>query len=110
MELAQMKCTPYKTGSPPLIRKEMMDLIGQVQGWSLQGGFLTRRFTFPETTDCFSFIAEIAGFAAAEGHFPDLSMREGRFVDVSFYTYPAGGLTLNDFIMAAKLNEKRTVQ
>ena len=38
MQLAQMKCTPYKTGSPPLIRKEMMDLLGQVQGWSLQGG------------------------------------------------------------------------
>ena len=32
-------------------------------------------------------------------------MKEWRFVEVSFYTYPAGGLTLNDFIMAAKLNE-----
>jgi 4a-hydroxytetrahydrobiopterin dehydratase len=104
MELAQMKCTPYKAGSPPLIRRETMDLLGQVQGWSLQGGHLTRTFTFPDPATCIAFITEIAGFTAGEGHFPDLGMREGRFVDVSFYTYPAGGLTLNDFIMAAKLN------
>jgi 4a-hydroxytetrahydrobiopterin dehydratase len=104
MELAQMKCTAYKTGSPPLIRKEMMDLLGRVQGWSLQGGHLTRTFTFPDAAGSIAFISEIAGFAAGEGHFPDLGMKEGRFVEVSFYTYPAGGLTLNDFIMAAKLN------
>jgi 4a-hydroxytetrahydrobiopterin dehydratase len=104
MELAQMKCTPYKTGSPPLIRKEMMDLLGQLRGWSLQGGHLTRTFTFPDAATCFVFISEIASFTSGEGHFPDLSMTEGRFVEVSFYTYPAGGLTLNDFIMAAKLN------
>ena len=104
MELAQIKCTPYKTGLPPLIRKEMMDLLGRVQGWSLQGGHLSRTFTFPDAATCIAFISEIAGFAAGEGHFPDLCMKEGRFVEVSFYTYPAGGLTLNDFIMAAKLN------
>jgi len=33
-------------------------------------------------------------------------MRESRFVTLSWYTYPAGGLTLNDFIMAAKMNAK----
>jgi len=104
MELAQMKCTPYKTGSPPLTRKEMMGLLGQVQGWSLLNGHLTRTFTFPDAAACIAFISEIAGFSAGEGHFPDLSMREGRFIEVAFYTYPAGGLTLNDFIMAAKLN------
>jgi 4a-hydroxytetrahydrobiopterin dehydratase len=104
MELAQMKCTPYKIGSPPLIRKEMMDLLGRVQGWSLHDGHLTRTFTFPDSATCFAFISEIGGFGAGEGHFPDLCMREGRFVEVSFYTYLAGGLTLNDFIMAAKLN------
>ena len=99
-----MKCTPYKTGSPPLIRKETMELLGQVQGWSLRDGHLTRTFTFPDAAACFAFISEIAGFSAGEGHFPDICMKEGRFVDVLYYTYPAGGLTMNDFIIAAKLN------
>ncbi len=110
MELAQMKCTPYKTGSPPLIRKEILQFLGQVQDWSLQGGHLTRTFTFPDAAACIAFITEVAGFADREGHFPDLCMREGRFVDVSFYTYPAGGLTLNDFIVAAKLNNLNQTQ
>jgi 4a-hydroxytetrahydrobiopterin dehydratase len=44
--------------------------------------------------------------ATQEGHFPDLSIKESRFFEVQLYTYPAGGLTLNDFIMAAKLNAK----
>jgi 4a-hydroxytetrahydrobiopterin dehydratase len=105
MELAQMKCTPYKIGSPPLIRKEMMDLLGQVPGWSLHDGHLTRTFAFPDAAGCITFFSEIAGFAAGEGHFPDICMREGRFVEVSFYTYLAGGLTMNDFILAAKLND-----
>ena len=67
-----MKCTPYKTGSPPLIRKEMMELLGKVVGWSLKDGHLTRTFTFPDAVTCIAFIAEIGGFAAGEGHFPDL--------------------------------------
>ncbi len=107
MELAQMKCITYKAGSPPLTRKETLDLLGQVPGWSLQDRHLTRTFVFPDAAACIAFITEIAGLASGEGHFPDLCMKEGRFVDVSFYTYPAGGPTLNDFIMAAKLNEMK---
>ncbi len=105
-----MKCIAYEAGSPPLTHKETMDLLGQVPGWSLQGGYLTRTFTFPDAAACITFFSAIAGFATGEGHFPDLCMKEGRFVEISFYTYPAGGLTLNDFIMAAKLNDMSTAQ
>ena len=100
-----MTCTPVTTGMSPLIRKETIELLRRVDGWSLRDGHLTRTFTFPDAATCLAFIAEIGRFAAGEGHYPDLSMREGRHVEVSFYTYAAGGLTLNDFIMAARLNE-----
>src|SRR5208337_3760555 len=83
MELAQQKCTTYKPGSPPLTRKETIELLGQVPGWALLNGHIVRTFTFPDAALC---------------------MKESRFVEVSFYTYSAGGLTLNDFIMAAKIN------
>lgn len=101
-----MEYITYKTGSPPLTRKEMMDLLGQVPGWSLQGGHLTRTFTFADPAASIAFLSEVAGFAVKDGHIPDLVMREGRFVEISLYTYPAGGLTMNDFIMAAKLNAR----
>lgn len=103
MELAQQKCTTYKAGSPPLTRKETMELLGQVPGWSLSNGHITKTFEKDDASSCIAFINEIAALAAEEGHFPDLCMKECRFVEVSLYTYPAGGLTKNDFILAAKI-------
>jgi 4a-hydroxytetrahydrobiopterin dehydratase len=104
MELAQQKCTTYKPGSPPLTRRETMELLGQVPGWALRNGHIVRTFTLPDAAACITFFSEVTGLATEEGHFPDLCMKESRFVEISCYTYPAGGLTLNDFIMAAKLN------
>ena len=105
MELAQKKCTTYKAGSPPLTRKETMELLGEVPGWSLNNGHIQRIFERDDAAGCIAFFNEIMNLATTEGHFPDICMKESRIVEVSFYTYPAGGLTLNDFIMAAKMNE-----
>lgn len=110
MELAQRKCTTYKAGSPPLTRKETIELLGQVPGWSLQSGHLTRTFGKEDAASCIAFFNDVATLATGEGHFPDICMKESRSVEVSLYTYAAGGLTLNDFILAAKLNEKNTPQ
>ncbi len=102
MELAQKKCTTYRAGSPPLTRKEVMELLGQVPGWTLHSGHITRTFEQEDAASCIAFFNEVTALSTEEGHFPDICMKESRFVEVSLYTYPAGGLTLNDFIIAAK--------
>ena len=104
MDLAQRKCTTYKAGSPPLTRKEIMDLLVQVPGWSLNNGHLARTFPREDAASCIAFFNEVASLATGEGHFPDICMKKSRQVEVSLYTYPAGGLILNDFIIAARLN------
>jgi 4a-hydroxytetrahydrobiopterin dehydratase len=106
MELAQKKCSTYRIGSPPLTRKEIFDLMGDVPGWSLENGHLIRNFEFDNSGQCAEFFNEVLALSTEEGHIPDICMKESRFVEVSYYTYPAGGLTLNDFIMAAKLNTR----
>jgi 4a-hydroxytetrahydrobiopterin dehydratase len=108
MELAQNKCTTYRAGSPPVTRREIMDLLAQVPGWSLDKGHLARTYELESADACITFFTEVMDLATQEGHFPDISIKESRFFEVQFYTYPAGGLTLNDFIMAAKLNAKGT--
>ncbi|MFA4825154.1 MAG: 4a-hydroxytetrahydrobiopterin dehydratase [Methanoregula sp.] len=110
MELAQNKCTTYRAGSPPLTRKETMELLSQVPGWSLDSGHLTRTFELASAGACITFFTEVMDLAVQEGHFPDITMKESRYFEVRFYTYPAGGLTLNDFIMAAKINAKDKTQ
>jgi len=104
MELAEKKCTTYRAGSPPLTRKEVMDLLNQVPGWSLENGHLVRHFGPGDCGQCIEFFNSVMAVASQEGQIPDVTMRESRYVTLSFYTYPAGGLTLNDFIMAAKIN------
>lgn len=106
MELAGQKCTTYKAGSPPLTRREIMELLAQVPGWSLENGHITRTFPLADAASCITFFSDVAALATEEGHIPDICMKESRSVIVSLYTYPAGGLTKNDFIIAAKLNEK----
>jgi len=108
MDLAERKCTTYKAGSPPLTRKETNELLAQVSGWKLAEGHLTRAYELADAAKCIEFFNDVMNLAMQEGHIPDFSMRESKYVTVSFYTYPAGGLTMNDFIMAAKLNVKRT--
>jgi 4a-hydroxytetrahydrobiopterin dehydratase len=104
MELAQKKCSTYKPGSPPITRKDTFELIKEVPGWALEHGHLTRTFTFENSSQSIGFINEVLTLSTEEGHIPDITMKEGKFVEVWYYTYPAGGLTLSDFIMAAKIN------
>ncbi|MDD1684959.1 MAG: 4a-hydroxytetrahydrobiopterin dehydratase [Methanoregula sp.] len=104
MEPAQEKCSTYRPGSPPITRKEAMELLSRVPGWSLEHGHLTRQFELPDSSQCVEFMNEIATLGIQEGHMPDITLRESRYVTVSFYTYAAGGLTRNDFIMAAKVS------
>jgi 4a-hydroxytetrahydrobiopterin dehydratase len=106
MDLTTEKIITYRVGSPPLTRKETFELLKAVPGWSLDNGHLSRTFTFGSSSESLAFINDVMGFSQQEGHLPDVNLREARIVEVSYYTYPAGGLTWNDFIMAAKLNWK----
>jgi pterin-4a-carbinolamine dehydratase len=46
---------------------------------------------------------DVVGIAFNEGHFPDLCINQARYVDIMLYTYAIGGLSLIDFILAAKI-------
>jgi 4a-hydroxytetrahydrobiopterin dehydratase len=107
MGLAQKACTTDIEQSSQLTRKDIFTLLDDVPGWSLDNGHLTKTFEFDTGSKCIDFFNEVADLSTQEGHMPDICMIKSRFVEISYYTYPAGGLTLNDFIMAAKLNARR---
>lgn len=110
MELSETQCSTYKPGSPPLTRKDIFEMLKEVPGWSLENGHLKKMFTFEGSAQSIEFLNEVLTASSQEGHIPDIALKEGRFVEVSYYTYPAGGLTMNDFIMAAKINAQNKTE
>ena len=105
MDLSSEVISPDVADTAPLNRREIAGLLPGVPGWSLDDGRLSARFACAGFSGAVTFSHEIAAFAMRENHLPDISIRMGRIVDVAWYTYTIGGLSRNDFIMAARLSE-----
>ncbi len=83
---------------------ERQSLITQLQdGWQLQHDTLTRHFEFDNYYQTLAFINAVAQVAHKQDHHPDICFGY-RQCDVRYTTHSAGGVTLNDFICAAKID------
>ena len=105
MALSSEALVPDVADTAPLNRREIADLLPGVPGWSLEDRRLVARFACKSFCDAVTFLQDVARLSAQESHYPDMSIRRGRTVDVAWYTYAIGGLSRNDFIMAARLSE-----
>jgi 4a-hydroxytetrahydrobiopterin dehydratase len=96
-----------KPGSPHLTRDEIEALLTQVEGWAVEevdGHMrLTKTFKFKGFMPGVELVNRIAPIAEAEKHHPDLLVSWGALT-VWLWTHAAGGLTENDFILAAKID------
>jgi 4a-hydroxytetrahydrobiopterin dehydratase len=106
--LHERHCVACKPGSPHLTGAEVERLLGQVQGWTVEEAEghlrLTKVFKFKGFMPGVELINRIAPIAEAEKHHPDVLLSYGS-VTVWLWTHAAGGLTENDFILAAKLDQ-----
>ena len=106
--LAQRHCVECKPGTAPLPRDEVDRLLAEVPGWAAEEADghlrLTRAVRFKGFMPGVDLINRIAPIAEAEGHHPDLLLTYGSLT-IWLWTHAAGGLTENDFILAARLDE-----
>jgi 4a-hydroxytetrahydrobiopterin dehydratase len=105
--LAERHCVPCEKGTPPLPRAVAQDLLGQLPGWAIETAGdhlrLTRTVRFKGFLPGVELIDRIAQVAETEGHHPDLVLSYGSLV-IQLWTHTAGGLTVNDFVLAAKID------
>ncbi len=102
-DLTKKKCVSCEGGIPKLSPTEAEGLLREIPGWSLEAEKIRRLFKFKNFVQAIDFINKMAQVAEAEGHHPDFSVHY-REVDVTIWTHAIGGLSENDFILAAKIN------
>jgi 4a-hydroxytetrahydrobiopterin dehydratase len=105
--LTSQRCVECRPGTPTLPGEEVERLLPQVPGWALAddgtGLHWTKRFT--DFAEALAFVNRVGEIAEAEGHHPDFRIHGYRNVDLDLSTHSIGGLSRNDFIMAAKINK-----
>ena len=102
-DLAQKRCVPCEGGIPPLGKSEVEKLLPQLDGWSLEGKWITKELSFKNFIAAMQFVNRVADVAEGEGHHPDIHIHYNR-VRFDIWTHAIGGISENDFILAAKLD------
>jgi 4a-hydroxytetrahydrobiopterin dehydratase len=106
MDLETKHCVPCEGGVAPLTQQEAENLMGEIPGWTLQsdGKTISNSLSFNNFANAFAFATKVATLAEEEGHHPDLFISWGK-VEIKLSTHAIGGLSENDFILAAKINQ-----
>jgi 4a-hydroxytetrahydrobiopterin dehydratase len=103
MQLAQKKCEACEGGIGPLPAAEIAKYLADVKGWVQRGELIEKKWKFNNYADAQTFVVKIGAIAEDEGHHPDMHFGWG-YVTVELTTHAAKGITLNDFIVAAKID------
>src|SRR6266849_9073725 len=104
-DLATKHCVPCRKGVPPLKGEALRSLAEQLPFWRvIEEHHLFKTFLFSNFVEALEFVNRVAGVAEQEGHHPDLCLAWGR-VDVKLFTHKSDGLSENDFILAARIDE-----
>jgi 4a-hydroxytetrahydrobiopterin dehydratase len=106
-ELTRKHCRPCEGGIPALSREQAEAIIRSTDGWALDPDArrISRSWTVKDFMAAIEFFNKVAAVAEEEGHHPDLHLEGYRKVTIALSTHAVAGLTENDFILAAKINE-----
>jgi 4a-hydroxytetrahydrobiopterin dehydratase len=104
--LTKKHCVPCERGASPMGKSEAERYLARVPGWKLaeNGRAIERAFSLPDFKSALAFANRIGDIAEAENHHPELTLSWGE-VRVSLTTHAIGGLSENDFILAAKIQQ-----
>ncbi|MBS0557051.1 MAG: 4a-hydroxytetrahydrobiopterin dehydratase [Proteobacteria bacterium] len=101
--LREQHCQPLKGKQHQLTLAHARELLSALDAWELGPGNadIRRQFRFPDFLHALAFVNALGYVAERENHHPDLELGWGRCL-VRFSTHDVGGLSMNDFICAAK--------
>lgn len=105
-ELTSKKCQACEGGVAKYSPPEVQEQLANLTGWRLtnDGQRIRKDWVVKSFTAGIDFFRDVAELAEAEGHHPDLHLEGYRNAWIELSTHAVGGLTENDFILAAKID------
>ena len=108
--LSDKKCIPCELGQRKLAPTEIKAFMTHTPLWSVKDNHeISRRFKFKNFAEALAFVNKVGALAEREGHHPDIRFGWGH-AEFTLFTHAIGGLSENDFILAAKINALFKVQ
>ena len=108
MELYLLSCGPCRSGDPSLSAHDILRWHREIPQWEVnqedEMKRLERIFTFKDFAEAMKFTIKVATLAEKEKHHPRMIIEYAK-VTLHFWTHKVRGLHLNDFIMAAKVDQ-----
>ena len=108
-DLINKKCVPCEGGVPALDLSEIHKYQKKVDGWDIAKDekkifFLNKKFNFKNFLESQKFINDVGKISEEEGHHPDITFGWG-YAEIKITTHAINGLSKNDFILAAKIDQ-----
>ena len=106
-ELTQKKCKPCAGEEKPLAAAKVAELIKKVPQWQVNqdSTAISREYVMKNFMAAIKLINKVGELAEQEQHHPDIHLTGYRKLTIELSTHKIGGLSENDFILAAKINE-----
>lgn len=106
-QLAGKRCVPCEGGVPKYTLAEAQAQVGKLSGWRLtsDGQRIRKDWVVKNFPAGMDFFQRVAALAEEDGHHPDLHLESYRNVWIELWTHAIGGLSENDFILAAKIDQ-----
>lgn len=107
-DLAKKRCVPCedKTGESKLGHNAVAELSHELDRWNIiDDARIEKSLRFKDFAAALAFVNTVAAIAETENHHPDIHLTEWNKVTLSLSTHSIGGLSENDFILAAKIDE-----
>ena len=104
MDLLNKKCVPCEGGTKPLEQDKINTYLPVLKDkWVvIDDKKIKHEFKFKDFKQAITFINKVAEVAESEGHHPDIYVFYNKVV-IELWTHAIGGLSENDFIVAAKI-------
>ena len=108
-DLSQKKCKPCEGGISALDISEIHKYQKKIDGWEVKSNekkiyFLEKEFKFKNFLNSQKFVNEVSKISENEGHHPDILFGWG-YAQIKITTHAIEGLSENDFILAAKIDQ-----